>query len=133
MPRKPAYRGHAAAPEPTELQIHIAVVQHLRYRLRRGVLFWHTPNGEKRDKASAAKLKAMGTMPGVPDLMLLDRGRLYGLEIKRSSGRVSAEQKAMLGAFERSGAFTAVAYGLDAALDILESWGLLATPLARAA
>lgn len=121
-PRKPK---HLRLFEPSELQIHIAVVQHLKYRARKGVLFWHTPNGERRERADAAKLKAMGTTAGIPDLILLADGKTYGLELKTIDGRLSHEQRQMLEAFTQAGAFTAVAHGIDAALDILTAWGLL--------
>lgn len=112
-------------PQPSELQIHIAVAEHLRYRARRGLVWWHTPNGEKRDKASAAKLKAMGVTPGVPDLILIADGKTYGLELKTASGRLSPGQRGMLDRFAEAGAYTAVAYGIDSALSILSAWGLI--------
>jgi hypothetical protein len=58
-------------PEPSELQIQIAVVSRLRLQCRRGILWWHTPNGEWRDDRTAAKLKAMGIRPGVSDLQFV--------------------------------------------------------------
>lgn len=128
--RGPAARGGrlrrpATAPQPTELQIHIAVAEHLRYRGRPGLVFFHPANGEKRDKPAAAKLKAMGVTAGVPDLILIADGRTYGLELKADSGRISPDQRAMLARFDAAGAFTAVAYGIDGALSILTAWGLI--------
>jgi len=61
----------------------------------------HIPNGGSRNKAEAAKLKAMGVSPGFPDLFLpIKRGRYSGLfiELKRpnsmgkKAGKSSAEQ-----------------------------------------
>jgi hypothetical protein len=111
--------------EPSELQIHIAVVQRLRLLARKGVIWYHCPNGGLRDKREAAKLKAMGTTPGIPDLIILADGKTYGLELKTIDGRLSHEQRQMLEAFEMAGAFTAVAHGIDAAISILTSWGIL--------
>lgn len=58
------------------------------------------PNGEERHKAVAAKLKAAGVRPGVPDTFLpIARGGYHGLfiEFKRSAkGRLSDPQKAMI-------------------------------------
>ncbi len=110
---------------PTEFQVHISVARHFRLRAVPGVIWWHTPNGELRNKSVAAKSKAMGVLAGVPDLVLLHEGRAYGLELKTSTGRVSAEQRAVLAAFEQAGAFTAVAFNVEAALEILRAWGLL--------
>ena len=112
-------------PEPSELSIHIAVASHLRFRARPGLVWWHTPNGEKREKRDAAKLKAMGTLAGLPDFFFLDNGRLFGLELKRNKGRISPEQRAVSAALERNGATCATAFGLDDALAVLEGWGLI--------
>ena len=51
-----------------EIELHIELVAMLRIVLKPTVLWWHTPNGEHRDPKTAAKLKAMGVLPGVPDL-----------------------------------------------------------------
>lgn len=67
----------------------------------------------------------MGVKAGIPDLMLIWRGKVYGLEIKTRTGRSSREQDAMLAAIIAAGGHAAIAYGLDAALDQLAAWGLL--------
>lgn len=65
---------------------------------------WHTPNGGQRDVRVAAKLKAMGTLKGAPDLMALWMAPLDGngggllhrqawIELKAGKGRVSPEQE----------------------------------------
>ena len=51
-----------------EIDLHVELVAVLRLVLKPTVLCWHTPNGEHRDPKTAAKLKAMGVLPGVPDL-----------------------------------------------------------------
>lgn len=121
-------RGHVKL---TELRSHIAIAEHLRTRARPGVVWWHTPNGELRNKATAAKLKAMGVKPGVPDITLLIDGRFFGLEIKSLEGRLSSEQRATHAELERAGAFMAVAHSIDGALAILTAWGAI-TPDANA-
>jgi hypothetical protein len=120
--RAPASR----VPQASETEIHEAVAQHLRLRGRRGVPWWHTPNGEHRDPAIGAKLKRMGTKPGVPDVLLVIEGRLHGLELKRERGSVvSAEQRAMHADLQEAGAVIETARGLDEALEVLEAWGAL--------
>ncbi len=47
----------------------------------RGLLF-HVPNGEKRDPITANKLKAMGVVAGIPDMIFLYRKRAYFFEFK---------------------------------------------------
>src|SRR5215831_5961543 len=56
---------------PSELQFQISLVEQCRWRLRDDVLMFHCPNGEHRDKRTAAKLKAMGVLPGVADLIFM--------------------------------------------------------------
>ena len=62
---------------------------------------------------------------GVSDLILEHRSRIYALELKAEGGRVSDAQREFLADMERAGGNTALAYGLDAALAVLEAWGLL--------
>lgn len=54
------------------------------------LLFWHTPNGEKREKKIAAELKRMGTRPGVPDLFFPTL-RVF-IEMKAPNETTSIEQ-----------------------------------------
>lgn len=65
---------------------------------------FHVPNGGKRDKATAAKLKAMGVMPGVADWVVLRRQRPAGLiELKTETGRQSTEQMVFQARAEEAG------------------------------
>lgn len=58
-------------------------------------LLYHVPNGEKRDKITAARLKALGVVAGVTDLQFHFRSKSYFFEAKRPDGGgvVSKEQK----------------------------------------
>jgi hypothetical protein len=58
-----------------------------------GVLIYAIPNGGKRSKGSAMKLKAEGVVAGIPDLSIPEWGPLW-IEMKRQkSGSVSKVQK----------------------------------------
>lgn len=81
-----------------------------------GLLWFHCPNGGKRNKVTGAKLKAQGAKPGVPDNFIFDAPKGVGgkrgtaIELKRpgATGRtldamqrlgcssVSAEQRVWL-------------------------------------
>jgi hypothetical protein len=111
--------------EPSEFQVHVAIVDHLRHRARSDVVFFHPANGEHRHPRTAGKLKAMGVRPGTPDLAIVADGRIYFLEIKRHGGRTSPQQRQTMAALDRAGAVTAIAQGVDEALRILDSWRLL--------
>ena len=58
-------------------------------------LLYHCPNGELRDKATAAKLKEAGVKAGIPDLHLpVSRGGAVSLyiEMKTATGSLSTRQ-----------------------------------------
>jgi hypothetical protein len=116
------------APVLPEHQLQIALVQHLKYRARPGVIYFHVPNGELRDKRAAAKLKAMGVKPGVSDLVFVwdDHGlrNLY-LELKVKGGRQTLEQITFAEVIQNAGASYRCAGGLDEALAILKGFNLL--------
>jgi len=108
-----------------EQAIHCTVVEHLRIRGVKGLVFFHVPNGGYRNKPEAALFKAMGVRAGVSDLILVHGGKFFALELKAQGGRATEEQLAFIADIDREGAFTALATGVDAALATLEAWGLI--------
>lgn len=108
-----------------EETIHRAVVELLQVSARPGVFWTHMPAGELRTEATGRKLKAMGTKPGVPDLILVRDGHFYGLELKRENGRLSRAQVAAHQELAEAGATVVVAYGLDEAIRVLKGWGMI--------
>ena len=50
------------------------------------------PNGEHRNKITAAKLKGQGVLPGAPDLVIAHDGVIAFVEVKRPKGRQSPAQ-----------------------------------------
>lgn len=109
-----------------ELSHHIAVADVLRRFAREDVLWFHPANGEHRDKRTAAKLRAMGVQPGVPDFIIIVAGKVHMLEMKRPGGEKPRKaQRDFLFRAISAGCETAVAFGIDAALDILNAWGAL--------
>ena len=113
------------APAVPERLIQTAVVEHLAWRGIAGLWWTHFPAGGLRNRIVAAQLKGAGTKAGVPDLLLLAQGRLFGLELKTERGRLSTDQIATHAAMRDAGAVIGVAGGVDEALDLLSEWGLL--------
>ena len=76
------------------MQLQISVVDHLKIRARPEIVWHHTPNGELRDKRTAAKLKAMGTLAGVADLTFVFpvRHPVVYLELKARGGKLTEAQ-----------------------------------------
>lgn len=88
-------------------------------------IMYHVPNGEKRDKATAAKLKRMGVKPGVCDIVLpAARGGYHGLyiEMKVGDNKPSPEQKDFMRALDIEGYFVTLAYGAAEAIRLIERY-----------
>jgi hypothetical protein len=108
-----------------EQTIQRAVFQHLAMRGAPNVFAFHVPLGGLRSKAEAAIMVGLGVRAGVPDVLCIHLGRIYGMELKADGGSVTPVQLRTLAAMEAAGATTAIATGLDAALRKLEDWGIL--------
>lgn len=109
-----------------EEQLHRSIVAHLRVLADDRVIWFHVPNGGARSKASAGKLKAMGTLPGAPDLVfILPDATVCFLELKIQGGRLSPAQEDFATRCEAINVEYAVAYTVDNALQILVDWAVL--------
>lgn len=89
-------------------------------------LIWANPSGGKRDARTAARLKAEGVKPGVPDITVaIARGRWHGMfiELKRQEkGVVSAEQVKRMRALTDAGYHCIVARGCESAWAALNDY-----------
>jgi hypothetical protein len=84
--------GASKKRDDAEFRLHCAAVDFLDAVLV-DCIFWHTPNGEKRDPETAKKLKRMRVLGGVFDLIVMDpAGNHYYLELKAEKGTLNAEQ-----------------------------------------
>lgn len=82
------------------------------------ILEWviHVPNGGKRPRGAAGKLKAMGVKPGVLDVLLpLPYNGWSGLaiEMKVGANKTTEQQDDWLDVFHASGYYTAVCYRVE--------------------
>jgi hypothetical protein len=119
-------RAREAIPAPKEIVLHIQVATFLKQYLAEGWVFTHPASGEHRDKRTAAKLKAMGTMPGWPDLIFVSpEGRFHGLELKRRGEGLNDAQKAFRAGAIANGWPFCVVDNLDDAMTVLNDWGCL--------
>ena len=114
-----------AVPEPSETQIQQSFIQYLDLCAHRDLVYWAVPNGGKRSKVEAARLKAEGVRAGIPDVHFMHKCTFYVLEIKKKKGRLSPEQKVMIERLRAAGAVVEVAYGLDACISQVKGWGML--------
>ena len=66
----------------------------------------HSPNGGKRDAVTGGQMKALGTKPGFPDLILPAPNDCYiglAIEMKSATGRTTTEQDEWLEHFAIAG------------------------------
>ncbi len=102
-----------------------AVVEHIRLRKVPGLVFWHTPNGGKRSPREAAEFKRQGVLAGVSDLLFVKDGKMYALELKADRGKMSIPQMEFRDAVNSAGGYATFAVGIEAALAVLKTWGLI--------
>lgn len=107
----------------TEEQLQRAVARILDIS---GVLWCHVPNGGHRHPIVAAKMKAAGVKPGVPDVLIFERSEYDGtrysglaLELKVGKNVCGAHQKAWSERLQRNGWKVAVCRDLDEVLGVL--------------
>ena len=106
-----------------EHDLQVAVVSALRDHCP--FLFWHTPNGGKRNIKTAARLKKEGVLPGVPDIQIMLPHRSAFLELKSKRGRLTDSQIAFRQSAQAAGHWWEVAYSFDEAWAVLERWNCL--------
>lgn len=85
-------------------------------------LIYHIPNGGKRNKLEAGRLKRGGVKKGVPDLCLpVSRGIYHGLyiEMKFGNGRTSKEQKEWINDLTEQGYKAVVCNGFEEAKETI--------------
>jgi hypothetical protein len=109
----------------TEAALQRAVVQYLTLALPpHEALFWHTPNGGWRSRATAGRLKAEGVMPGVADIVIVWQGRVVAIELKTKDGSQSPAQKAWADQFTTAGGAYAVCRSVEAVERLLDAAGI---------
>lgn len=94
-------------------------------------LLYHVPNGGKRGKFEACRLKAQGVRAGVPDLHLpIARGGYIGLwiEMKTATGRLSEDQRKIIAMLCAEGHRVEVCRSAADAVEVLEDYMRVPTP-----
>ena len=89
------------------------------------VLIFHPPNGGLRSKREAAKLKWMGVVAGIPDLILwYDNGKTACWEVKMPGRGLSKDQGLVASWLELSGFPWFLIRSIDDARDALAELGI---------
>lgn len=88
-------------------------------------LFFHVPNGGRRNAREAAKFKLMGVLPGVSDLIILEKkGNDSGLiiELKAKKGKLEKSQYDFLIMSYTKGFAVAVCWNLEAVMHVTKKY-----------
>lgn len=112
---------------PLEHDEQAALIRWVEYACRQEYpilkMLYAIPNGGERNKAVAAKLKAEGVRPGVPDLHLpVARGGYHSLYVemkRRRSGNLSMDQKKWRDGLRNEGNAVVVCRGWEEARSVL--------------
>lgn len=107
-----------------------AIIQHLRIRGNPDCIWFHPANGMPSSARTGARFKALGVVPGTPDLAFtLPDGRSAYMELKALGGRLSPEQRAFADKCARMGVEYCTCYDIDTAISVLEAWSVLKVAL----
>lgn len=107
-----------------EQRFQIKLVEDLRTILPRHVIVVHVPNGGFRSKVEAGILKAMGVLPGFPDLLILFNWRAYTIELKAGAGQLTTDQQKAHRLLKETNVPVAVCRTLDEVLERLKAWNI---------
>lgn len=98
-----------------------AFITWVRYAYPKLMLF-SIPNGGKRSKAVAGKMKAEGVISGIPDILVAKQSGGYPalfIEMKSAKGRMSENQIEVKKQLEAEGYKVEVCYSFDEARQVL--------------
>lgn len=98
-------------------------------------VLYAVPNGGKRGKAEAGRLKAQGVLSGVADLVIMMRGRHVYAEVKTEEDKVRGVERTYMSTNQKNFAKQAEALGhdhhvirsMDEWVTLLKGLGLIAT------
>jgi hypothetical protein len=124
----PRQRGVTVKPRAKEYELHCMVADTLRRWCNPEWIYTHNPMGEKRDPATAMRLKRMGVTPGWPDFMFFGPMVLVVfLELKRpgGGGRLSVAQELVSQHLTLCGHAYHCVDNYDTALSILRLHGIV--------
>ncbi len=110
----------------TEHDLQCAICDYLDIRR---VCYWAVPNGGKRNKFEAKRLRDEGVRSGVPDISIVHDGMYFGLEVKKPKtltpkGRLSKNQKEMIEKIEEHGGDVKVVYSVQDTIEAFIDWGI---------
>lgn len=107
-----------------EDDLQILVMNYLRYQYP-NALFFHTPNGGYRNPLEAKKMKRMGVLPGVPDIIIANPNKNFNglcIELKIKPNKPTENQLEVIGKFENIKWKVNVCYDFDSAKETIDNY-----------
>ena len=104
-----------------EDSLQIAVIDYLRYQFPH-VLAFHCPNGGSRNAIEGAKLKRMGVLAGVSDILIFHRCRMCAIELKIKPNLPTPKQKEFGDKWVKEGGKFFVAFDILQAKKIIDEF-----------
>jgi hypothetical protein len=107
-----------------ESELHKAVAKYLSLVLCKGTWWTSIAHGETADFKRGARMKARGAKAGVPDILIVDNGSCFWIELKAAGGTISSKQAQCHAELLTAGARVAICRSVDGVADILALWGI---------
>lgn len=107
-----------------EANLQVRLMADLDWLLPADAFAFAVPNGGKRDVVEAVNLKRQGVKAGVPDVVIVHKGKALGLELKAEGGRLSDAQCLTFTKLRGAGMRVEVAYSYPHAIQHLKDMGI---------
>jgi hypothetical protein len=108
-------------PRVTESALHKSVADLLDWVLLPPALWTTFPAGwGKLGKATAGQLRGAGLKAGFPDILIFFNGRVTGIELKTTDGRISKNQNHMFLLLAAAGVRVYICKNVDDVIGVLE-------------
>lgn len=108
-----------------EHQIQVAIFRAFKKRRVPGSMLWAIPNGMKRDRVTAKRLKDEGCRKGATDLIGVLDGQTFFIEVKTLTGSLDDDQEDFHAELARAGGLVCTVYGYMEAVGFLEEIGMI--------
>jgi hypothetical protein len=115
----------------SEYDFHRTVAAYLSRALPGDTLWFHPANGGYRRASEAGRLKSMGVLPGMPDIGVVNIGRIVWLELKSRKGRLSSAQSYCHERLRNAGSQVYVCKTLEDVATALDAAGIPKKPRIR--
>lgn len=119
-----AYKKRRAPSRREEANLQTSLINELRLTLPKDAFVFAVPNGGHRNLVEAVNLKRQGVVAGIPDLILIHKGRAHGLELKAKNGQLRDSQAETFPKLREAGMRIEVARSKEEAIGYIREMGI---------